>query len=249
MADRPLLPVLDPASGGVRYAVNVFENITDLKRAELGEKFMAEASRLLVSSMDYEETLVRIARLAVPQLADWCSIDLLRDEHLVRVALQHVESEAVEAAGAAVALEDGPLGDVLSTGRTYVTEDASTVLILPILGAARTIGAVSLVSLGTRRRPTERDVALVERLARRIGTAVESARLYAERTDIAQDAPTSAATRHSLPTIAGVEIDARYLAAGGEVGGDFYDVIERDGGGWLVPDRRRLRQGRRRPLR
>ena len=226
-------PVLDPASGGVRYAVNVFENITDLKRAELGEKFMAEASRLLVSSMDYEETLVRIARLAVPQLADWCSIDLLRDEHLVRVALQHVESEAVEAAGAAVALEDGPLGDVLSTGRTYVTEDASTVLILPILGAARTIGAVSLVSLGTRRRPTERDVALVERLARRIGTAVESARLYAERTDIARTLQ-RALLPSSLPTIAGVEIDARYLAAGGEVGGDFYDVIERDGGGWLV---------------
>ncbi len=226
-------PVLDPASGSVRYAVNVFENITDLKRAELGEKFMAEASRLLVSSMDYEEMLVRIARLAVPQLADWCSIDLLRDERLVRVALHHVESAAVEAAGAAVAGESGPLGGVLGTGRSHVTEDGSTVLILPILGAARTIGAVSLVSLGTRRHPTERDVALVERLARRIGTAVESARIYAERADIARTLQ-RALLPSSLPAIAGAEIDARYLAAGGEVGGDFYDVIERDDGGWLV---------------
>ena len=63
-------PVTDPESGRVLFAVNVFENITEVKRAQLAESFMAEASRVLASSMDYAETLQRIARLAVPQIAD-----------------------------------------------------------------------------------------------------------------------------------------------------------------------------------
>jgi PAS domain S-box-containing protein len=218
-------PVLDPATADVRFVVNVYENITDLKRAELGERFMSEASRLLVSSMDYRETLAQIARLAVPQLADWCAIDLLREGRLERIALA-----AIEPATSAASTEDGALDEVLRTGRSHVAEEAgATVMILPVLGAASAIGAVSL---GTRRRTPERDVALVERLARRIGTAVESARLYAERSDIARTLQ-RALLPSSLPEIAGAEIDARYLAAAGEIGGDFYDVIERDGD-WLV---------------
>ena len=43
------------------------------------ESFMAEASRVLASSMDYAETLQRVARLAVPQIADWCAVDLLNE--------------------------------------------------------------------------------------------------------------------------------------------------------------------------
>ena len=70
-------PVLDPETGRILYAVNVFENITEVKRAQLNESFMAEASRVLASSMDYAETLRRVARLAVPRLADWCAIDVL----------------------------------------------------------------------------------------------------------------------------------------------------------------------------
>ena len=59
-------PILDPETGRIVYAVNVFENITEVKRAQLAESFMAEASRVLASSMDYAETLQRVARLAVP---------------------------------------------------------------------------------------------------------------------------------------------------------------------------------------
>ncbi|MGA2165075.1 MAG: SpoIIE family protein phosphatase [Solirubrobacteraceae bacterium] len=34
-------PILDPETGGIGYAVNVFENITEVKRAQLGERFIA----------------------------------------------------------------------------------------------------------------------------------------------------------------------------------------------------------------
>ena len=69
-------PIADPVTGRIELAVNVLENITGVKRAQLAESFMAQASRVLASSMDYGETLQRVARLAVPQIADWCAIDL-----------------------------------------------------------------------------------------------------------------------------------------------------------------------------
>ena len=46
-------PVTDPETGAILYAVNVFENITEVKRAQLAESFMAKASSVLASSMDY----------------------------------------------------------------------------------------------------------------------------------------------------------------------------------------------------
>jgi PAS domain S-box-containing protein len=83
-------PVLDPESGHVEYAVNVFENITEVKRAQLTESFMAEASRVLASSLDYPHTLRHVARLAVPRLADWCGVDVVNDRgEIERVAVHH----------------------------------------------------------------------------------------------------------------------------------------------------------------
>ena len=45
------------ADGTVRLAINVIEDITELKRAEQAQRFLAEASRVLADSLDYEETL------------------------------------------------------------------------------------------------------------------------------------------------------------------------------------------------
>ena len=51
--------------------------------AELRERFLARASETLMSSIDYEETLRNVARLAVPEIADWCAVDLI-DENGAR---------------------------------------------------------------------------------------------------------------------------------------------------------------------
>ena len=62
--------VHDP-DGGVRLAINVIEDITELKRSEEAQRFLAEASRRLSgSSLDYERTLAAVGELAVPALAD-----------------------------------------------------------------------------------------------------------------------------------------------------------------------------------
>jgi PAS domain S-box-containing protein len=58
--------------------------------------FIAEASELLSSSMDYEETLSRLAELAVPRLADWCAIDMVgEDGEIERLVVAHEDPEKV----------------------------------------------------------------------------------------------------------------------------------------------------------
>jgi PAS domain S-box-containing protein len=56
--------------------------------------FLAEASKLLSSSLAYERTLARLAELAVPGLADWCAIDMLtEDGRIERLAVAHDDPE------------------------------------------------------------------------------------------------------------------------------------------------------------
>ena len=80
--------------GFLRMAINVIEDITAHKRSELAERFLSESSRLLASSLDPDEVLERVAELAVPEVADWCAVDVLRvDGELERVALAHTDHD------------------------------------------------------------------------------------------------------------------------------------------------------------
>jgi PAS domain S-box-containing protein len=249
-------PIIDPATGVVEFAVNVYEDITEVKRAQLAESFMAQASRVLSSSMDYAETLKRVARLAVPALADWCSIDVLDEQGAIeQVAVHHAVPAKVALAERIYRLHrpepDQPTGvpAVIRSSEPVLFTDISpqvlagyaansehlellsavgahSLIIVPLTSAVRTIGAITLVSSESGRRLSARDVALAERLGRRAGTAVENARLYTERARIAHVLQ-EALLPESLPQVPGLEIEARYRAAGeyNEVGGDFYDAF------------------------
>jgi PAS domain S-box-containing protein len=236
-------PISDPDTGRVLYAVNVFENITEVKRVERAESFMAEASRVLASSMEYTQTLQRVARLVVPQIADWCAVDLL-DEHgrIERVVVHHADPEKIALAERLHSIyqpkPDEPTGvpEVIRSGRALIVTDilpdalaahardaehlellraidATAVIIVPMGGATGTIGAITLVSSSGSRRLTDADLGVLERLGRRAGTAVENARLYTERTRIAHTLQ-RALLPESLPEIPGVELQALYSPAG-----------------------------------
>ncbi len=258
-------PVLDPDSGELLYVVNVFENITEVKRVQLAESFMAEASRVLASSLDYNETLQKIAQLAVPRIADWCAVDVLDERgQIERVATHHRDPEMV---ALAERLDreyhpspDEPTGvpEVIRTGESRVYTDikadelatyardnqhlrllsairATAVIIVPMIGADRITGAITLVSSEGGRRLSAEDLPLAERLARRAGTAVENARLYTERSRIAHTLQ-QALLPASLPAVPRAEVRARYRAAGelNEVGGDFYDLFPYQDGAWML---------------
>ncbi len=98
--------------------VNVIEDLTDVKRAELAQRLLAEAGKELSSSLDYEQTLQRVARLAVPQLADWCGVRVRgTGDALEQVAVAHVDPRKV-----ALAREFGERYPTRMTAATGVAE-------------------------------------------------------------------------------------------------------------------------------
>lgn len=235
--------IVDPQTERIGYAVNVFENVTEVKRAQLTESFMAEASRLLASSMDYTATLQKIARLAVPQIADWCAVDVLGESgEIERVAVHHSDPRKVELAEKLNRNYHPKLDD--SSGvpevirgaepRIYTDIDpdtlaayardgahlellrelqATAVVIVPLAAPTRTLGAITLASSESSRRLSQADLGLAIRLGRRAGTAVENARLYTERARITHTLQRSLLPE-ALPQITGIEIQTLYAPAG-----------------------------------
>lgn len=67
-------------SGELSATVMIIEDVTAVKDAELRSRFLAETSRALGSSLDYEETLRSVAWSAVPAIADWCGVDLVDEQ-------------------------------------------------------------------------------------------------------------------------------------------------------------------------
>jgi PAS domain S-box-containing protein len=74
-----------------------FHDITERKRAEEAQRFLAETSATLSSSLDYQATLTRVARLVVPHLADWCAVDIVDEDDgsIRRLAVAHQDPEKV----------------------------------------------------------------------------------------------------------------------------------------------------------
>jgi serine phosphatase RsbU (regulator of sigma subunit)/PAS domain-containing protein len=66
--------VLRDGDGNVDRIVNVIEDVTQVKQAEVRERLLGEATRLLSGSGDRERTLARLAGVVVPELAAWCEI-------------------------------------------------------------------------------------------------------------------------------------------------------------------------------
>jgi PAS domain S-box-containing protein len=198
------------ANGRVELAVNILHDITDLKHAELAQRLLAEAGRLLAASLDTSTRLANLARLAVPVLADWCAVDVVDvDDTIRRVAVAHVDPAKVAFAYDVQrrypTAMDAPTGvpRVLRTGESefypHLTDamleaaarDADhlqllrelnlrSAMIVPLIARGRTLGAFTLVWAESGRTYRPQDLALAEELGRRAGLAIDNARLYDE---------------------------------------------------------------------
>jgi PAS domain S-box-containing protein len=198
------------ADGSVRGFAALVQDATDRARAERRLRLLAEASAVLAGSLDYEETLRRVVRLALPDLADFAGLSLLDEsDRLQPVALAHVDP-AKEAMLRELAERrrldlDDPTSLaslVARTGRSIVTEvssqavaaivpddelrrlalalEARWALVVPVVGRERALGALGLVSTAPDRPYDDDDQRLAEELGRRAGLAVENARLHRE---------------------------------------------------------------------
>ena len=167
---------------------------------------MAEASRTLASSLDYEQTLANVAELAVPAIADWCAVDLLIGGVIQRVAVQHTDASKVALVRAIERRyptdPDAPVGvaKVIRTGHSDLGTTISDELLVaasrdeehlqllrelglrsyviaPLLARGEVLGAITLVHAESGRAYDSDDQKFLEDLASRAGIAIDNARL------------------------------------------------------------------------
>ena len=107
--------------------------------------------------------------------------------------------------------------------------------VFPMIARGRTHGAISFLHLRNDTRYGREELTVLEDLSGRAAMAFDNARLYAERTRVAQTLRRSLMPS-VLPAIPGLELASffRPLGAGSEVGGDFYDVFGDEHSCWLV---------------
>jgi serine phosphatase RsbU (regulator of sigma subunit) len=226
--------------------------------------FLAEAGVLLDQSLDFETTLADLARLTVPGLADWCSIDVPGPEGQLRNVVIVHRDPAREAAAKNLLERYPPRRDaaigsahVMRTGAAefhpvlsgetmeQAAQDAehlerlqalgiSSALTVPLPARGRILGAMTLATEGERLL-NEHDLTLALELGARAGLSVDNARLYGDRAHVAQTLQASLLPPQ-LPPVPGMRVAARYRPAGEgvEVGGDFYDVFPAGPDRWVM---------------
>ena len=111
-------------------AVTIIEDVTRERIAELRDRFLARATETLMSSLDYEETLRNVAWLAVPEIADWCAVELVDERGTrQRVVVAHRDPAKLELAERLRAFEpeeldpDRGVGRILRTGMSELYQD------------------------------------------------------------------------------------------------------------------------------
>jgi PAS domain S-box-containing protein len=164
--------------------------------------FLADASRILVSSADLDDTLRQLADLAVPRIADCCAIGTV-DEQPQRLTIAYPDPDVVKLAletTRASGLPPGVLKVIADRAPIIHPElDATTVdrlfadvvqrevvksmgvsayAILPLLGRERAFGFLGLAIVGRARRLGEIDILLAQEIAARAALAIENYRLY-----------------------------------------------------------------------
>jgi len=184
-------------------------DITDRKNIENNILFLSEISKLLSSSLDYKTTLESVTRLAVPRIADWCSVEMLEDGSLKTVALAHKDPSKITWAREfrkrnpldMAAAQGAP--NVIRTSKPEFYSDITdamlaaaaknneelhlfrslglrSIIIVPIIIHGKPIGVIQLVTSESRRHYNPSDLAMAEELASRTAVAIENATLYAE---------------------------------------------------------------------
>ncbi|MGZ5306059.1 MAG: SpoIIE family protein phosphatase [Actinomycetota bacterium] len=224
------------------------------RRANERLTFLSNATQLLASSLEYDETVSTLARLCVPDFADWAGVDLVEPGGQVRqLIVVHEDPEWLEYARGIRDRHpldpDEPRG-LANVLRTSVSEfypeipnelleqapeeqreiarnlQLSSIMIVPLEVRGTVLGAMTLAYAESGRHYDEQDLRMVESLGRRAAIAIDNARIYLDRDHIARTLQRSLLPP-ALPMIPGAELAARYepFGDGHEVGGDFYDVF------------------------
>lgn len=182
-------PLGDDVMPGVLCGIST--DITERKRLERAERFLAEASRKLMA-LGYHTTLESVAQLTVPELADQCVIDVRLDHDTTgRMVTAGVPPERVDALTDALRpLTATPprrpeVGD-LRAAPLLESLGVRAFLWLPLLARDRCFGIMILLSTTPQRRYGPAELWLAEELGIRAAFALDNARLFAEAQEAIQ---------------------------------------------------------------
>ncbi len=200
-------PIYD-SNGSLVGVVLVFRDVSEKRREEQRRRFITEAATILSSSLDYVPTLTKLARLAVPTLADWCAVDMVGSGNVIeRLAVAHVDPEKVQwAKEIAKRYPPDPTSlhgvhEVIRSGKSVLIQEipdaflanvavdeehlrlirllgVTSYMVVPLRCRGVTLGAIAFVSSESNRRFSTEDLAFAEDLANVAAFAIENARLY-----------------------------------------------------------------------
>ncbi|MBA3541864.1 MAG: GAF domain-containing protein [Deltaproteobacteria bacterium] len=197
-----------PIRDGQGNVIQWFGTSTDVS----GQRFLSEATKLLGASLNDHETLERLAHLAVPDVADWCVVDVIEASGPRRIAVAHQDPAMIEYAREWARRfppdwsEPRGIARVLRTGEPEFVEAVSddllvelahspdqltalrelglvSMLAVPLVARNRTLGVIALVMAESSRHYQTADVELAMELGRRAGVALDNTRHYRESQD------------------------------------------------------------------
>jgi signal transduction histidine kinase/CheY-like chemotaxis protein/HPt (histidine-containing phosphotransfer) domain-containing protein len=193
--------------GRVGGQMIMLHDVTQRKRGEDVHRFLANASTLLASSLDYETNLATVARLVVPFLADWCMVYVRGTNKTVRCATNVAADPTTQALADDLERGDSPG----SSGQLRLPRNGQSLLIaelsdadmvdlaaeprqlailraiglrslicVPLVARSHLLGMLLLATTDSGRSYGARDLALAEDLAGRMALAVDNAQLFEE---------------------------------------------------------------------
>ncbi|MHC5727212.1 MAG: DUF4118 domain-containing protein, partial [Nostoc sp.] len=202
-----LVKPLKDADNNIQGITCIGVNITERQQTEERLRYIAEFSSLLSTSLDYEQTLQQIAKISVPQLADWCSVDILNeDDSIRRLPIAHVDPAKAELAHKLeqyIPDRNGGnlIAKVLQTRQAELISEVSdslfvgttqnqkhlelirelgikSLMIVPLIAHQRLLGCISFATAESDHRYDRSDLTLATDISHRAALAVENARLY-----------------------------------------------------------------------
>jgi len=241
-------------AGRIALAVDRAQAYEAEHAARLRLELLARTSDVLGESLDFRAALGSLTHLIVPHLADWCAVDLVEPDRSHRTWVAHSDPAKVElahelvrrypadpeAAAGASGLRAGEAAPAQPAPPAFQETaadeehrailrglDVRSVIVAPLTARGRTHGTLTLVTAESGRTYGPDDAAFTTELARRAATAIDTARLYQDRDQVARTLQRSLLPP-DLPDVPGIELAAVYHPAGGggDVGGDFYDAFE-----------------------
>jgi serine phosphatase RsbU (regulator of sigma subunit) len=227
-------------------------------------RFLDQLSGALSSTLRLDATLTELAGFAVPRIADWCVVRLVESTTNPQPVVGAAHVDPTQVASLLRLLDRiprdpaqvGQVDEALRAGRHLIRGSQAAqalrplfpggdghralddvgvdaLAIFPLRARGRLLGAIGFGNRAGRAFDAD-DLELAESVAARSAVIVDNARLFDEQSVVAR-ALQDSLLPGSLPEIPGIELGARYRAAGRglDVGGDFYDAFQADANWWI----------------